>query len=280
MKGAVLTIDNLPNAGASAKPRANGTPSGAVGPVTPASGSSCAPGNFGPGRLTELGDLALTAGSTFSAVLSGVNNFSQLGVQGAVSLGGATLAVGRNFSPADNTVFLILTNDGPDAIVGTFANLPEGGYVTNGNFAFRISYVGGTGNDITLTSANISGPPAPTPGPRFWTGAAGNALWSNPANWSNSIAPVAGDTLFFHGAGGASSNDIATSRHVGCLQAFALPGQPIKHREDAAVAAIHSESWLHDFFHERNDADLRNWALPCARCLLGSAANVLQHRAF
>ena len=188
----------------------NGT--GTVGPVTAASGSSCAPGNFGPGRLTELGDLALTAGSTFSAVLSGVNNFSQLGVQGAVSLGGATLAVGRNFSPADNTVFLILTNDGPDAIVGTFANLPEGGYVTNGNFAFRISYVGGTGNDITLTSTNISGPPAPTPGPRFWTGAGGNALWSNSANWSNNIAPVTGDTLFFHGAGGASSNDLAASR--------------------------------------------------------------------
>jgi hypothetical protein len=52
------------------------------------------------------------------------------------------------------TAFTILNNQGSSAIKGTFAGLPDGSTFTvkvGGTvMTFRISYVGGTGNDVTL----------------------------------------------------------------------------------------------------------------------------------
>ncbi|MCI0360105.1 MAG: Ig-like domain-containing protein, partial [Planctomycetaceae bacterium] len=47
--------------------------------------------------------------------------------------------------------FMIVANDGSDAVVGTFTGLPEGATFVASGGLFRISYVGGTGNDIVLT---------------------------------------------------------------------------------------------------------------------------------
>jgi hypothetical protein len=57
-------------------------------------------------------------------------------------------------------VFLLIDNDGTDAISGTFNGLPEGATVNVGPYPFRVSYVGETGNDVTLTS--LSGDPLNT----------------------------------------------------------------------------------------------------------------------
>lgn len=76
----------------------------------------------------------------------------QFAVVGGVNVTGATLAVDSSaFDPAAGTTYAILNNDGGDAIVGTFAGLPEGTVLTANARNFRISYAGGTGNDITLT---------------------------------------------------------------------------------------------------------------------------------
>ena len=45
----------------------------------------------------------------------------------------------------------IIDNDGNDPVDGTFLNLPEGSLVSNSGRTFRVSYVGGSGNDVTLT---------------------------------------------------------------------------------------------------------------------------------
>jgi hypothetical protein len=42
-------------------------------------------------------------------------------------------------------------NNEAGAISGRFTNLPEGGSITAGGFAFRGTYVGGDGNDLVLT---------------------------------------------------------------------------------------------------------------------------------
>ena len=45
-----------------------------------------------------------------------------------------------------------------------FAGLPEGALITSGATSYRISYVGGTGNDVTLTveaTADLAGPWTP-----------------------------------------------------------------------------------------------------------------------
>src|SRR5204862_4172255 len=57
------------------------------------------------------------------------------------------------FTPALGTTFVIVNNDGADAVNGTFVGLPEGGGILSAGTVFQISYVGGTGNDITLTAA-------------------------------------------------------------------------------------------------------------------------------
>src|SRR4029077_4912461 len=48
--------------------------------------------------------------------------------------------------------FMIIANDGVDPVVGAFAGLPEGATVTASGKPFRISYAGGTGNDVVLTA--------------------------------------------------------------------------------------------------------------------------------
>ena len=46
----------------------------------------------------------------------------------------------------------IVDNRGSAAVTGTFAGLPEGATVTIDTQEYRISYVGGSGNDVTLTA--------------------------------------------------------------------------------------------------------------------------------
>jgi autotransporter-associated beta strand protein len=101
-------------------------------------------------------DVAFTSTTTFRPLLTsqdpGFEN-SQLQVTGTVDLGGSTLGVElfQNFKPTNGLSFLIIDNDGADPVVGTFAGLPEGAVFGGGGLPFRISYVGGTGNDVVIT---------------------------------------------------------------------------------------------------------------------------------
>ena len=79
----------------------------------------------------------------------------------------ATLTTSRynNYTPKKGQVFIIIDNQGPDPVVGTFMGLPEGATFTQNGIIFKISYVGGTGNDVTLTVQNV--PTAPDTGFAF-----------------------------------------------------------------------------------------------------------------
>ncbi|KJV10121.1 hypothetical protein VZ95_07065, partial [Elstera litoralis] len=71
-------------------------------------------------------------------------------ITGTVTLGGTlTLAQVSGFSAG--TSLILLNNDGTDAITGTFAGIGEGGVVAVDGGEYRISYAGGTGNDLVLT---------------------------------------------------------------------------------------------------------------------------------
>ena len=56
------------------------------------------------------------------------------------------------FTPSAGQTFTIIANDLSDAVVGTFSGLPEGSIITAGAARFRISYAGGSGNDVTLSA--------------------------------------------------------------------------------------------------------------------------------
>jgi len=127
---------------------------GTVGAISStASGGSVAPGQAGPAILRS-GNVNWSTGSpTFVVELNGTtagSGYDQLSVTGTVNLSGAALSGTMGFSPPTGTTFTILNNDGGDAIVGTFAGLPEGSTVVLSGQSLTISYVGGTGNDVVL----------------------------------------------------------------------------------------------------------------------------------
>jgi len=115
-------------------------------------GGNIAPGTNGPGLLTFPSSLNLRSGSTLT--LAGTNTlpgaYDQLSVVGAVALSNATLQVTSLPTVPVGTTFIIITNDGVDAVQGTFSGLPENALVPVGAQPFRIHYAGGSGNDVTL----------------------------------------------------------------------------------------------------------------------------------
>jgi autotransporter-associated beta strand protein len=130
--------------------------------VTVNAGATLAPGVAGPGSLT-LGPLMLAG--TLAQQITGIASFDKVSVIGPVTLNNATLALSGGYVPVLGNTFTIIDNDGADPVVGTFAGLPEGATIPFNGQALRISYVGGTGNDVTLTAINpavttFSGPSA------------------------------------------------------------------------------------------------------------------------
>ncbi len=108
------------------------------------------------------GALTVGAGSFVNISIngSGPGQFGTVGVTGTVDITGATLNPTGSYVPVPGDVFTLITNDGTDPVVGTFAGLPEGATVLFNGVRLRISYVGGTGNDVTL--ATFSEAPVPT----------------------------------------------------------------------------------------------------------------------
>src|SRR3989442_518338 len=129
---------------------------GTVGAISStAAGGSVAPGQAGPGILRS-GNVNWSSGSpTFVVELNSAtagSGYDPLSLTSTVHLNGAALSGTMGFSPHTGTTFTIINNDGSDAIVGTFAGLPEGSTVVLSGQSFTISYVRGTGNDVVLGS--------------------------------------------------------------------------------------------------------------------------------
>jgi autotransporter-associated beta strand protein len=137
--------------------------SGTVGAVT-INGGTFAPGANGV-ALANTGSLSLAGGTTYSELINGpaAGSFALTRVTGSVALGGAALQLsGSGAGIAPGTQFVIIDNDGSDPVVGTFNGLPEGAVIPlgPGNVNYRISYVGGTGNDVVLTAITATSVPA------------------------------------------------------------------------------------------------------------------------
>jgi autotransporter-associated beta strand protein len=116
-----------------------------------------APGYNGAGPL-GVGNLTLNNGSTLALDIASPTLFDQVNATGTITLNGTIdLTLNLSFDPADwGDSFLVLNNDGSEATAGTgrfaFAGqrLEEADAFTVGSQAFRISYAGGSGNDVVL----------------------------------------------------------------------------------------------------------------------------------
>ena len=144
---------------------------GTVGAVTVDNGARLDPGPLlrTVGTLTVNGALTFGTGGNYFATVD-TSSADKAAVTGSVTVGGRLVPItAAGFAAALNTTFVIIDNDGADPVTGKFSGtdgsttttaqvtLNEGALVRGVNPdqtsqpVFSISYVGGTGNDVTLT---------------------------------------------------------------------------------------------------------------------------------
>ncbi|MES2970728.1 MAG: hypothetical protein V4702_00185 [Patescibacteria group bacterium] len=121
-----------------------------------------APG-LSPGCL-NTGNLVFQNGSSYEFEVGGTTvctEYDQTKVTGTVTLGNGTLStlLVNNFKPVANQSYMIIENDGTDAVTGTFNGLAEGATFTVSGYVLKVSYVGGTGNDVVLTVQSVPAVP-------------------------------------------------------------------------------------------------------------------------
>ena len=149
------SMDNLTISGGSV------SGAGSVGKVFGLAGSILPGDTVGALTTNNLSLNSLTTlGIGIVTIPSGTND--SLIVNGSVLLNNSVLSVSVTL-PATQILsvgnsFTILKNDGTDLINGTFINQPQGSFYTVGNYTFQISYIGGTGNDVTLTVTSVVSP--------------------------------------------------------------------------------------------------------------------------
>lgn len=122
-------------------------------------GAFIAPGNS-VGTLTTTSPTTLNADATYAVEYNSASAvFDKLVTNGLTlqnakltltDLGGGTVLTSGSWTIVDNT--------SADPVAGTFLGLAEGSTVSDGVNTFKISYIGGTGNDVTLS---IAGGPLP-----------------------------------------------------------------------------------------------------------------------
>ena len=124
---------------------------GTVGTVTVTAGG-IVPGGSALAPL-HASQVTFAPGSLLGIAING-SAHSQLAVSGTAALNGAHLTVTELAAPAIGVPVIVATN-----VTGTFEDLPEGAELVvptamPRNARYRVSYVGGDGNDVTVTKLN------------------------------------------------------------------------------------------------------------------------------
>lgn len=119
------------------------------------SAGTVTPGNS-PGTITITSGLMLNSTSKLVIEVASVSSYDKL-VAGGVDLFDANLDLqflsGATVAAGD--AYTIISNTGTDPVNGTFLNLPEGTTFNAMGGTFKISYVGGDGNDVVITVVSV-----------------------------------------------------------------------------------------------------------------------------
>ena len=122
------------------------TPGTSVNPT--GTGTDVSMGLAGTLSFPGGGELAISIeGTTANDEGSG---YRQLKVGGGVNLTGVDLVLSGAYVPQGSDTYMIVDNDGADAVVGTFNGLPQDGQRAFNGRTMIIDYAGGDGNDVVL----------------------------------------------------------------------------------------------------------------------------------
>ena len=129
------------------------------------------PGNNSPGKITASEAFAMANIGVYKAEILDKDHYDQIAIEATLRYGleldgsrlDLTYLEGGVIKKGDT--FTIIDNKTTYPMSGTFRDLPEGAEITVGGATFKISYVGGDGNDVVLTAQNDSkAPKAPNTG--------------------------------------------------------------------------------------------------------------------
>ena len=127
-----------------------------VGSDNPGNGSFLTPGQSftHPGTLTLLDRLTFKSDGFFNVGLNRNLTVGQVVANGVTINPGATFAFfnNRGVTVPVGTILTLIDNTSATAIAGQFDNLPDGLVFTDHGNTFQVSYTGGDGNDLTITS--------------------------------------------------------------------------------------------------------------------------------
>lgn len=120
------------------------------------SGAKLEPGNDAIGTLT-LSSLTLNADAVYSVELDLKTEASDKMITGSVILADSPSLeiIGNTGTLLYGTTYTIIDNKGDGTVTGIFKNLPEMSLLRVGDYSFRITYKGGTGNDVQLLDSRI-----------------------------------------------------------------------------------------------------------------------------
>ena len=164
--------------------------------------------------------MSFAPGSDLSIALNGLTvdtQYQQLNVVGLVNLSNVDLRLSHGFTPSVGNSFVIVNNDGTDAIAGTFNGLAEAGFRFTSDDSDLSNYLQrGRRQDVVLTAVNPTNPTlAGTAGDDNWLVKRNAAnlditlnnmlIWTTPFDGLASLAInglVGNDTLTADLAGG------------------------------------------------------------------------------
>ena len=120
------------------------------------------PGNNSIGKITASEAFGMFDAGVYKAEILDKDHYDQIALEATLfyglELGGSRLDLtyleGGVIKKGDT--FTIIDNKTTYPMSGTFKDLPEGAEITVGGATFKISYVGGDGNDVVLTALNDS----------------------------------------------------------------------------------------------------------------------------
>jgi autotransporter-associated beta strand protein len=161
-EGAYRIDGRSPNSDVTVKANGSVRGDGQVGSLLVESDGVARPDSSVPGH--HGGDLQAASanflpGGILSLALCGphpTGGNDSLLVSGPVTLGGTRLSSGFQHAPREGDVITLIRKSVPGAITGTFNGYPEGVMRTLGDIPVVMSYIGGDGNDVTLTVTNVA----------------------------------------------------------------------------------------------------------------------------